>query len=99
MVAGISLGLSDEQAADALNALAGLGVADATAGAMLARMLELVDLARDDGAGDALPALDTAAERAKLERSFGAGFVKRVAAMGKPAASRSDLQRAQAVSR
>lgn len=87
MLAGISLGLSDEQATDALNALAGFRPGDGTSAAMFARMLELVDLARLDGAGDELGELDTAAERAKLERSFGAGFVKRVAAMGKPATS------------
>ena len=87
MLAGISLGLSDEQSADALNALAGFRQGDGTSAAMFARMLELVDLARLDGAGDELGELDTAAERAKLERSFGVGFVKRVAAMGKPATS------------
>lgn len=87
MLAGISLGLSDEQATDALNALAGFRPGDGTSAAMFARMLELVDLARLDGASDELGELDTAAERAKLERSFGAGFVKRVAAMGKPATS------------
>lgn len=87
MLAGISLGLSDEQSADALNALAGFRPGDGTSAAMFARMLELVDLARLDGDADALGELDTAAERQKLERSFGAGFVKRVAAMGKPATS------------
>jgi len=87
MVAGISLGLSDEQSADALNALAGFRQGDGTSAAMFARMLELVDLARLDGSGDGLPELDTTAERAKLERRFGVGFVKRVAAMGQPAAS------------
>jgi hypothetical protein len=87
MLAGISLGLSDEQSTDALNALAGFRQGDGTSAAMFARMLELVDLARNDGSGDSLGELDTAAERAKLERSFGAGFTKRVAAMGKPAAS------------
>lgn len=88
MVAGISLGLSDEQATDALNALAGFRPTDATAGALFARMLELVDLARREGIDDGLPHdLNTAAERAKLDRSFGAGFVKRVTAVGQPAAS------------
>lgn len=87
MLAGISLGLSDDQATDALNALAGERQSDGTSAAMFARMLELVDLARSAGRGSTLPDIDTAAERAKLERSFGAGFVKRVAAMGRPAAS------------
>lgn len=87
MLAGISLGLSDEQSADALNALAGDRQSDGTSAAMFARMLELVDLARAEGAGATLPDIDTAAERAKLERSFGAGFVKRVSGMGRPAAS------------
>jgi len=88
MVAGISLGLSDEQATDALNALAGFRPTDATAGALFARMLELVDLARREGLDDTLPPdLNTAAERAKLDRSFGAGFVKRVTSVGQPAAS------------
>lgn len=88
MVAGISLGLSDEQATDALNALAGFRPVDATAGSLFARMLELVDLARREGIDDGLPPdLNTAAERAKLDRSFGAGFVKRVTSVGQPAAS------------
>lgn len=87
IVAGISLGLSDEQTTDALNALAGFRPGDSTSAAMFARMLELVDLAKLDGSGAELPDLDTVAERAKLERSFGAGFVKRVAAMGSPASS------------
>lgn len=88
MVAGISLGLSDEQATDALNALAGFRPTDATAGALFARMLELVDLARSEGLDDGLPHdLNTAAERAKLDRSFGAGFVKRVTTTGQPAVS------------
>jgi hypothetical protein len=87
IVAGLSLGLSDEQTTDALNALAGFRPSDATTGTMYARMLELVDLARGEGL-DGLPHdLDTKAERAKLERSFGAGFIKRVAAMGQPAGS------------
>lgn len=88
MVAGISLGLSDEQATDALNALAGFRPTDATAGALFARMLELVDLARREGIDYGLPAeLNTAAERAKLDRSFGAGFAKRVTGVGQPAVS------------
>jgi hypothetical protein len=88
IIAGISLGLSDDQTTDALNALAGFRPDDATTGTMYARMLELVDLARNDGAGDALQTdLDTTTERAKLERRFGAGFTKRVAAMGSPAVS------------
>lgn len=88
MLAGISLGLSDEQATDALNALAGFREGDGTSATMFARMLELVDLARSAGVGDALQTdLDTTRERAKLERSFGAGFTKRVAAMGSPAVS------------
>lgn len=88
MLAGISLGLSDEQATDALNALAGFRATDPTAGALFARMLELVDLARREGIDDGLPAeLNTAAERAKLDRSFGAGFAKHVAAIGQPASA------------
>lgn len=88
MVAGISLGLSDDQTTDALNALAGFRPVDATTAMMYARMLELVDVARRHGVADALPSdLDTGAERAKLERSFGVGFATRVASQGQPAAS------------
>ena len=88
MVAGISLGLSDDQTTDALNALAGFRPVDATTAMMYARMLELVDVARRHGVADALPSdLDTGAERAKLERSFGVGFATRVASQGQPATS------------
>lgn len=58
MVAGISLGLSDDQTTDALNALAGFRPVDATTAMMYARMLELVDVARRHGVADALPSED-----------------------------------------
>lgn len=92
ILAGDSLELSDQQITDALNSLSGFTPTDELSDVLQARLLELAELvqARDDAPAplrDACASLDLVEARTQLERRRGAGFVARVAAMGKSAAA------------
>jgi hypothetical protein len=83
LIAGDSLALSDEQLTDAMNALSGHDEPGELADVLQARLLELVELLR--GVPE-FANVQVTAERARLERRRGAGFIQRVAGMGKSAA-------------
>lgn len=92
IVAGESLELSDQDLTDALNALSGFTPPGELSDRLQARLLELAELvqARSDAPEPlrlACSSLDLVEARAELERRNGAGFVARVARMGKSAAA------------
>ena len=94
LIAGDSLKLNDEQLTVAMNALSGFEQPDELADALHARLLEMVELLRDlpEFAG-----IEIASARNQLERRRGAGFVRRVAEMGIPAADALSSHKIQGV--
>lgn len=92
LLAGRSLGLSDEQSAEAIENLGSFPASEPNelADTVLARLLEMVELVRNRETGpsdlqQACAAIELPTGRVELERRNGSGFVTRVAAMGKPA--------------
>lgn len=92
LLAGRSLGLSDEESAEALENLGSFPTSEPSelADMVLARLLEMVEhmRARETVPSElrqACAAIELPTGRVELERRNGSGFVTRVAAMGKPA--------------
>ena len=92
LLAGRSLGLTDEQSSEAIENLGSFPESEPNelADMVLARLLEMVELVRSRATGpselqQACATIKLPSGRVELERRNGSGFVTRVAAMGRPA--------------